>query len=156
MGIKSQTDPNKGSYQIVDLTFQEKKILDFLFRWIRPIRPGDLKGFFNIKRTTLNSQLEGLEKKDLIEWKRYGTISLTTVGKKYAAHLTRHHRLLESFLVEVLDVPVEEAHEISMELTPVVSCKLIKYIINKIGEKDHCPCGYVIPKKDLLPMACEG
>jgi len=137
---------NKNAYDKIEVNMNEKMILDFLYRWMRPIRAGDLKKELEIKHTTLNSQLEILEKKKLIEWKRYGTISLTEQGTEYAAHLARHHRLLESFFVETLSMSVNDAHEISSQLTPVVSCKLIIYIIEKLGEKEKCPCGFNIPK----------
>lgn len=132
--------------QQVEISINEKIILDFLYRWIRPIRVGDLKNYLNVKHSTLNSQLQNLEEKHLIKWKRYGSVELTEKGKKYSSHLTRHHRILELFLVETLAISVLEAHKISTEITPVASCKFIHYIVQKFGEHDKCPCGNEIPQ----------
>lgn len=128
-----------------DLNENEKSILDFLYRWIRPIRVGDLTGELDIKHSTLGSQLESLEKKGLINWIRYGSVSLNEEGKEIAGHLTRHHRLFEVYLVETLGLSIEEAHQESIKLTPTLSCSLIKKIEEKYNDIRICPCGNPIP-----------
>ena len=130
------------------LTSNEKQILDFMYRWSRPIRAGDLSNRLSIKHTTLNSQLQLLEEKALILWERYRTVSLTESGEKIAAHLVRHHRLLESFFYEHLHMNVEEAHMESMRIFPYVSCNLIYSVSQTVKGKKVCPCGYPIPESD--------
>ncbi len=134
---------------MVELKENEKVILEFLYRWIRPIRVGDLKNELNAIHSTLNSQLKNLEKDGLIEWSRYGTVCLSKKGKEIAAHLTRHHRILEQFLVEFLEMDAKEACQESEILTPLVTCNLIRRINEKITKSDFCPCGNPIPKEGI-------
>ncbi|MHA1686816.1 MAG: metal-dependent transcriptional regulator [Candidatus Heimdallarchaeaceae archaeon] len=131
-----------------NLTSSEKQILNFMYRWSRPIRAGDLSSKLSIKHTTLNSQLQLLEEKALILWERYRTVSLTKSGEKIAAHLVRHHRLLESFFCEYLHMDAEEAHIESMRIFPYVSCNLIYIVSQTVEANKICPCGYPIPESD--------
>lgn len=134
-------------HMILDtLAPSEKQILDFIYRWSRPIRAGDLSEQLNIKHTTLNSQLQSLEAKNLVIWKRYGSIYLTKAGERIAAHLVRHHRLLESFFHEFLQMKAEDAHNESVRLFPYVSCALMNRVSQYVESNTICPCGYPIPE----------
>jgi len=137
---------NERSIYIDSLNSSEKIILDFLFRWDRPIRAGDLSAELNIKHTTLNSQLQALENKGLIKWRRYRTISLTDTGIKLAKHLVRHHRILELLFNNLLGMTPEQAHRESVRLFPFCSCVLINKVTKVIGNVHLCPCGYPIPE----------
>lgn len=136
---------SKMSDSIRPISHQEKKILEFIYRWFRPIRAGDLSKEMNIKHTTLNSQLEALEKKSLIEWNRYGPIELTTLGKERAKHINRHHGIIETFLIEILGMEPRNAHIETLTLAPVVSCNFVNSIGDKFKLPDICACGNPIP-----------
>ena len=128
-----------------DLSFQENKVLEFIYRWIRPIRAGDLSKEMDIKHTTLNSQLKLLELKGLVRWDRYGPIELTEKGIEAAKHLNRHHGILENFMIEVLGMKKSEAQLETLSLAPVVSCGFVNLIGNKFNLPSTCACGTTIP-----------
>ena len=111
----------------------DESVLDFLYFWKRPISPGNLAGQLKMKHTTLNSSLKRLQKKDQVNWKKYGTVSLTEVGKNEAAHLSNHHFIIEKFLTETLDLSAKKAHQEALDLAPAMSCTLIEAICNKLG-----------------------
>ena len=46
----------------------------------------------------------------LVEREPYRGVTLSAAGERIALEVIRHHRLVESFLAEVLDVPWDEAH----------------------------------------------
>ncbi len=130
----------------MELSPSEKRLLRFLFDWIRPIRPGDIKKELDIKHSTLNSQLEVLQEKKLVAWKKYGPASLTEEGKKVAAHHVRHAVLMEYFLIQVLELQKNVAHEESIKLAPLVSCRLTEAIDEFLDNPEHSPCCGQIPQ----------
>ena len=128
-----------------ELSIQENKVLEFIYRWIRPIRAGDLSKEMDIKHTTLNSQLKALEEKELIQWDRYGPVELTAKGIDKAKHLNRHHGILETFMIEILGMDKMKAQIETLSLAPVVSCNFINLIGNKFNLPEICACGSTIP-----------
>ncbi len=130
------------------ISHQEKKILEFIYRWLRPIRAGDLSKEMNIKHTTLNSQLEALETKNLIKWNRYGPIELTDYGRERAKHINRHHGIIETFLIEILGMEPNEAQKETTTLAPVVSCHFINSLGDRFSLPDICACGNPIPSSE--------
>ncbi len=111
----------------------DESVLDFLYFWQRPISPGNLANHLKIKHTTLNSSLKRLQKKDQVDWKKYGTVSLTEQGKNVAAHISNHHFIIEKFFKEFLNLSSEQAHKEALDLAPAISCTLIEAICNKMG-----------------------
>ena len=107
---------------------KEIRVLEFLYRWFRPIRAGDLAKRLRLKHQTLNSILKKLGKQALITWEPYGLVELTSMGKEKGVHYLRHHHLLERFLKETLDLSDQESHDESVRITPFVSCNLIQAI----------------------------
>ena len=134
----------------MELSASEKRLLRFLFYWIRPIRTGDLKEELNMKHSTLNSQLEVLQEKELISWKKYGPVSLTAKGTRVAAHHIRHAVLMEYFLIKTLNLPKDIAHEESIILAPLISCRLTDLIDNHLNNPDQSPCCGEIPRIDFF------
>ena len=128
-----------------ELSVQENKVLEFIYRWFRPIRTGDLSKEMDIKHTTLNSQLKALEDKKFIKWDRYGSVVLTPKGKDKAKHLNRHHGILETFMIEILGMEKNKAQLETLSLAPVVSCNFINLIGDKFNLPTRCACGNEIP-----------
>jgi len=128
-----------------ELSVQENKVLEFIYRWFRPIRTGDLSKEMDIKHTTLNSQLKALEDKKFIKWDRYGSVVLTPKGKDKAKHLNRHHGILETFMIEILGMEKNKAQLETLSLAPVVSCNFVNLIGDKFNLPTTCACGNEIP-----------
>lgn len=110
---------------------QESKILRFLFKWIRPIRPGDLASRLNMKHQTVNSILKKFVESHLLEWEPYKNVELTEQGRLVAAHYDHHHNLLEHYLKDTLDLSDAQAHKESLRIAPLVSCRMISAICRK-------------------------
>ncbi|MCG3217957.1 MAG: metal-dependent transcriptional regulator [Candidatus Heimdallarchaeota archaeon] len=135
----------------MNLPESDKEVLQFLLDWVRPIRIGDLKNTLNKPHSTLNSIIKRLKENNLVTWKRYGTVELTQEGRRTASHFSRHHRILELFLVETLALTAEEAHIESEIIAASLTCNLVnkigEYLINKHGTiPKNCPCGEPIPE----------
>jgi DtxR family Mn-dependent transcriptional regulator len=108
-------------------------VLEFLYYWDRPINSGTLRKELNLKHSTLNSVIERLVKKGFVDWEKYSLISLTETGKDEAAHYSNHHFIVEKFLIDILDMKEEAAHNEALNLSNHISCELIDAICKKMG-----------------------
>lgn len=81
----------------------------------------------------------------LMEHHHYGTISLTEEGSRQALLAIRRHRLVECFLVKLLDYAIDEVHEEAHALEPVISDIFERKIDNVMGHPKRCPHGDPIP-----------
>ncbi len=79
---------------------------------------------------------------------RYRGVRLTAEGRRVALEVLRHHRLLETYLVEELGVPWEQVHAEAEVLEHVLSEGLEERIAAKLGEPTHDPHGDPIPAAD--------
>ena len=78
----------------------------------------------------------------------YRGVRLTDEGRKVALEVLRHHRLLETYLVEELGVPWDRVHAEAEVLEHVLSEGLEERIAAKLGEPTHDPHGDPIPAPD--------
>jgi DtxR family transcriptional regulator, Mn-dependent transcriptional regulator len=78
----------------------------------------------------------------------YRGVRLTKEGRRVALEVLRHHRLLETYLVEELGVPWDRVHAEAEVLEHVLSEGLEARIAAKLGEPTHDPHGDPIPALD--------
>ena len=79
---------------------------------------------------------------------RYHGVRLTDEGRSVALEVLRHHRLLETFLVEELGLSWDRVHAEAEVLEHVLSEGLEARIAAKLGEPTHDPHGDPIPALD--------
>jgi DtxR family transcriptional regulator, Mn-dependent transcriptional regulator len=79
---------------------------------------------------------------------RYHGVRLTDAGRRVALEVLRHHRLLETYLVEELGVPWDSVHAEAEVLEHVLSEGLEARIAAKLGEPTRDPHGDPIPALD--------
>jgi DtxR family transcriptional regulator, Mn-dependent transcriptional regulator len=84
----------------------------------------------------------------LVEYERHRGVLLSSAGKKRALEVVRHHRLIETFLYEVLDYPIEEVHEEAERLEHFISERFEERIAAKLGHPKIDPHGHCIPAMD--------
>ena len=85
----------------------------------------------------------------LVEHVPYRGVRLTTAGQRVALEVLRHHRLLELYLAENLDVPWDRVHDEAEVLEHVLSEELEELIACKLGNPTHDPHGDPIPTREL-------
>ncbi|MFZ0661386.1 MAG: metal-dependent transcriptional regulator [Acidobacteriaceae bacterium] len=81
----------------------------------------------------------------LVEYERHRGVQLSPAGKKRALEVVRHHRLIETFLYEVLDYPIEEVHAEAERLEHFISERFEERIDTKLGRPKFDPHGHCIP-----------
>lgn len=75
-------------------------------------------------------------------------VRLSTTGRKRALEILRHHRLIETFLFEVLEYPLEEVHDEAERLEHFISERFEERIAVKLGHPRIDPHGHCIPELD--------
>jgi DtxR family transcriptional regulator, Mn-dependent transcriptional regulator len=78
----------------------------------------------------------------------YHGVVLTEQGLAVALEMLRHHRLIELFLAELLDVPWDQVHREAERLEHVLSEELEERIAAKLGNPLRDPHGDPIPGRD--------
>ena len=81
----------------------------------------------------------------LVEYERHRGVQLSAAGKRRALEVVRHHRLIETFLYQVLDYPIEEVHEEAERLEHFISERFEERIAAKLGNPEIDPHGHSIP-----------
>ena len=84
----------------------------------------------------------------LVKYERHRGVLLSASGKIRALEVVRHHRLIETFLYEVLDYPIEEVHEEAERLEHFISERFEERIAAKLGHPKIDPHGHCIPEMD--------
>ena len=84
----------------------------------------------------------------LVEYARRRGVRLSLAGRRRALEIVRHHRLLEAFLYEVLDYPIEEVHDEAERLEHFISERFEERIATKLGHPKFDPHGHCIPEMD--------
>lgn len=105
----------------------------------------ELAGFLKVKPATATDMLKKLKEKKLVDYEKYGKISLTSLGKEEAIEIVRRHRLWETFLHDKLDFSWDEVHDIAEQLEHVRSEKLIEKLDQFLGFPEFDPHGDAIP-----------
>jgi DtxR family Mn-dependent transcriptional regulator len=97
-----------------------------------------------------SAMVKKLAERGLAIHEPYHGVRLTPAGERLALEMLRHHRLLELYLAEHLDVPWDRVHEEAEALEHVLSEFLEARIAAKLGNPTHDPHGDPIPDRDLV------
>jgi DtxR family Mn-dependent transcriptional regulator len=103
-----------------------------------------------VSAASASSMVKKLAELGLAEHQPYRAIQLTAEGRRVALSVLRHHRLLELYLAEHLDVPWDRVHEEAEALEHVISEDLAARIAAKLGHPTHDPHGDPIPDAALV------
>ncbi|MFC3196866.1 metal-dependent transcriptional regulator [Parapedobacter deserti] len=107
-----------------------------------------LAGKLNVRPATATDMLKKLKEKQLINYEKYGKISLTDTGRELAVAIIRKHRLWETFLFEKLGFSWDEVHDIAEQLEHIKSEKLVERLDKFLGFPQFDPHGDAIPSAD--------
>ena len=98
---------------------------------------------------SVSAMLRRLDAAGLVEHEPYRGVRLTDPGRRVALEVIRHHRLIELFLSEVLDMPWDRVHAEAEVLEHVLSEELEALIAAKLGHPTADPHGDPIPSAAL-------
>jgi DtxR family transcriptional regulator, Mn-dependent transcriptional regulator len=110
-----------------------------------PVSTSALARQLRVSPPTVSIMLRRLEEAGLVDRTDHLT-TLTPHGDRHARHVVRRHRLLETFLVQVVGLRPDEVHTEADALEHAVSDRLLERIDTILGRPDHDPHGDPIPR----------
>lgn len=108
----------------------------------------ELAAHLNVKPATVSDMLKKLKEKLLVDYKKYGKISLTETGIRQGVDVIRKHRLWETFLYNKLGFSWDEVHEVAEQLEHIQSQKLVDCLDEFLGYPKFDPHGDAIPSRN--------
>lgn len=110
-----------------------------------PARTNALAEQLDVAPPSVSAMLKRLDSHHLINRLDGHRVELTPHGLRHALEVVRRHRLLEEFLVRVLDVPWDEVHAEAEALEHALSDRLTQRLDSYLGHPTHDPHGDPIP-----------
>ncbi len=104
-----------------------------------------LAASLEVKPATVSDMVRKLRDKKLVNYEKYGKVSLTDEGRLAGMMVIRRHRLWETFLYNKLDFTWDEVHELAEELEHIHSKKLINRLDQFLEYPEFDPHGDAIP-----------
>ncbi len=104
-----------------------------------------------IKPASVTGMLQKLAsvKPPLVVYHKHQGVKLTAKGRRAALEVIRHHRLLETWLVQSLGYTWDEVHNEAEKLEHVISEDFEARIATALGNPNRDPHGDLIPTTDL-------
>lgn len=105
----------------------------------------------NVKPASVTGMLQKMaqDEPQLVDYRKHQGVTLTADGRQAALELVRHHRLLETFLHEVLGYSWDEVHEEAERLEHVISEDMEQRMAAVLGNPNRDPHGQPIPDHNL-------
>lgn len=126
-----------------------KAIFTLQSRTQAPVPTNALAERLSITPGSVSAMVRRLGELGLTEHVPYRGVTLTEEGRSIALEVIRHHRLIELFLAETLDMPWDRVHAEAEVLEHVISEELEQLIAQKLGEPTIDPHGDPIPSVKL-------
>ena len=104
-----------------------------------------LAGQLTVQPASVTGMVKRLAEMGLLEHIPYRGVQLTDRGSREALRVIRRHRVLETYLTEVLGYAWEEVHEEAERLEHAASERLIEAMAEALGDPSHDPHGAPIP-----------
>src|SRR4051794_3078828 len=135
-------EPHLRSHAVEDYA---KAIYVLETRGSEPVSTTALAARLNVTAGSVSAMIKKLAELDLVTHTPYRGVRLTQEGRRTALEIIRHHRLLELFLAEVLEMPWDRVHQEAEVLEHVLSTELEEMIAQKLGNPTRDPHGDPIP-----------
>jgi DtxR family Mn-dependent transcriptional regulator len=101
----------------------------------RPVRVKDLAGRLGVSRPSVVSALAALAGKGMVVHERYGGVELTAAGRRAAGEVSRRHRLVSSFLREVLGVSERVADADACRIEHALSAETVNRLVDLMARR---------------------
>jgi DtxR family transcriptional regulator, Mn-dependent transcriptional regulator len=118
-----------------------------------PVGTSALAERLGVSPGTVTAMLKRLDELGLARYEPYHGVTLTAAGERVALEVIRHHRLIEAFLAEDLEMPWDRVHDEAEVLEHYISEDLERRIADKLGNPSLDPHGDPIPTSELALAA---
>jgi DtxR family Mn-dependent transcriptional regulator len=117
-----------------------------------PASTNDLAARLGVKPASVTGMVQKLASAEppLVDYRKHQGVTLTAKGREAALEVIRHHRLLESWLVQSLGYSWDEVHEEACRLEHVISEDFEARMAAALGDPERDPHGDPIPTAELV------
>ena len=118
----------------------------------QPASTTDLAARLGVKPASVTGMVQKLASAEtpLVNYHKHQGVTLTPAGERAALEVLRHHRLLETWLVQSLGYTWDEVHEEACRLEHAISEDFEARIDAALGHPERDPHGDPIPDADLV------
>jgi DtxR family Mn-dependent transcriptional regulator len=111
----------------------------------RAASTSDLARHLAVARPSVTGMLKRLASEGWVRHQRYRGVRLTARGRRAAQQVLRRHRLVETFLVQVLGMPADAVHAEAHRLEHALSEEVVDRLDLWLGRPAQDPHGQTIP-----------
>lgn len=138
-----------------DLSASVQNYLKTIFLQTRNSQPTStvaLAEALEVRSASVTNMLQKLAEShpELVSYRKHYGVSLTAEGEKEALRIIRRHRLIEQFLYQILEYPLDKIHQEAEVLEHAVSTYFIDRIAQLLNEPAFDPHGHPIPDSNLI------
>lgn len=116
----------------------------------------ELAAAMEISAASATNMIKRLAEKGFVEYESYKGAYLTPAGEKISLEIIRHHRLLELYLLKMMDYSWDEVHKEADKLEHHISEQFEDKIAELLNNPTHDPHGDPIPTKEGTLPKLEG
>lgn len=109
-----------------------------------PTVAAHVAGALSVTRATAGEMLTRLEAKGLLTRGPAKEILLTAAGRAAAEHVVHRHRLVERFLVDILDYSPAESYGLALETRDAFPDIVTERLATLTARSAHCPHGWPV------------
>ena len=114
----------------------------------RPASTSEIAHLLEVSAPSVSGMVKRLSELGLLEHVPYKGVQLTRAGRRAALRMVRRHRLLETYLVQMLGYSWDTVHAEAERLEHAVSDTLIERMAAALGHPSVDPHGDPIPDAD--------
>lgn len=111
----------------------------------RPVSLRKIQQYFQFSPISIHEMIVRLEEQGYLLYQPYKGVLLTETGDRLANSLIRRHRIWERFLVDALNFPPDQAHQLADQLEHASSEEVTDRLSSFLGFPETCPHGSFIP-----------
>ena len=105
----------------------------------RVVRVKDISKRLGVKMPTVTNMLKTLSEREFIDYEKYEYIELTDKGTDVGREIHRRHRVLRSFLTDILDIDPEKADEEACKMEHAISTETLERFVEFMEFIQSCP-----------------
>ncbi|MGD8414385.1 MAG: metal-dependent transcriptional regulator [Candidatus Latescibacterota bacterium] len=111
----------------------------------RRVSKSEVATVLGVSAASVTNMIKKMAEMGLVKHESYKDVALTETGHRAALEVVRHHRLLETYLREVMGYSWHQMHEEAEQLEHHISEVFEKKIDEMLGYPTHDPHGHPIP-----------
>lgn len=120
------------------------------------VRTNEVAKALGLAPASVTESLQKLSDEGLVKYRAYKGVKLTSKGKSIASKISRKHRLLERFLVDVLGLEPSTVHKQACAMEHTLSDEAEVALCRMLNHPGACPDdGKIIPPCNLDVWSCD-